>query len=739
MNIDANNTDDPRADWIAGPVDAVATTLRFLERTAGPVVDLLVRLWIAQMFFVSAVVKLANWQNALLLSANEYPVSWMSPVTAAYVGVAIEFFGAVLLAAGLATRVAAAAMLCLALVVHLNYLALDLNLLQMALLGWFVVRGAGTFSLDHALARGLAESPLPFAAGTLRALAQLTAAGTPVYSLLLRLWAAGAIVATASFVSLPSGAKLWLALESAKQFASPLEVVLAAMIAIGLGTRFAAGAFIVVSAVLHLISGGYADHTSWLLLFALFVVHGAGAFSLDALIERSLRARFPQLDGKPAFALTGLPRVVIVGAGFGGIACAAALARARVSVTLIDRHNYHLFQPLLYQVATAGLSPGDIAAPVRGIFRDAFNVRVLLGEVTGVDTTTREVLLAQQRIPYDHLVLATGAAHSYFGRDDWAPFAPGLKRVEDATEVRRRLLTAFEKAEATDDPVERQALLTFLIVGGGPTGVELAGAIAELAKWGMEKEFRRFDPAQAKVILVQSGPRVLPTFAEELSETTARSLARLGVDVRVGSRVEGIDADGATVSGQRIPARTVLWAAGVVASPAAKWLAVAGDNAGRVKVGPDLTVPGLANVYVVGDTAASNAWNGKPVPGLAPAAKQAGIHVAAAIRARVEGRADPGPFVYRHLGSLATIGRKAAVVEFGWLKLSGALAWWFWGAIHVGFLVDLRSRLSVMFDWIWAYLTYRSGTRLITGGPAATPPPAVAASVAEPRAAHALA
>jgi len=736
MSTDTNSAHAARTDWIAGPVDAVATTLRFLERTAGPVVDLLIRLWIAQMYFVSAVVKLANWDHALLLAANEYPVSWMSPVTAAYVGVAIELAGSVLLAAGLATRVAAAAMLALAVVVHLNYLALDLNLLQIALLGWSVVRGGGALSLDHLLSRGLAASPLPFAAGTLRALSRLTAAGTPVYQLLLRLWAAGAIVAAAAAVSLPPQVGTWLALSSAKQFASLSEVALAALIAIGLGTRFAAGAFIVVSALLHMVSGGYADHTSWLLLFALFVVHGGGALSLDALVDRSLRSRFPQLDGKPAFALAGLPRVVIVGAGFGGIACAAALARARVSVTLIDRHNYHLFQPLLYQVATAGLSPGDIAAPVRGIFRDAFNVRVLLGEVTAVDTAAREVRLAHQRIPYDHLVLATGAAHSYFGRDDWAPFAPGLKRVEDATEVRRRLLTAFEQAEATDDPAERQALLTFLIVGGGPTGVELAGAIAELAKWGMEKEFRRFDPAQAKVILVQSGPRVLPTFAEALSEATATSLARLGVDVRVGSRVEGIDADGATVNGQRIPARTVLWAAGVVASPAAKWLGVAADNAGRVKVGADLSVPGLPNVYVVGDTAASNAWQGKPVPGLAPAAKQAGAHVAALIRARVEGRTDPGPFVYRHLGSLATIGRKAAVVEFGWVKLSGALAWWFWGAIHVGFLVDLRSRLSVMFDWVWAYLTYRSGTRLITGGPAAIAPIVVAASVREPRAEH---
>jgi NADH dehydrogenase/putative oxidoreductase len=391
-------------------------------------------------------------------------------------------------------------------------------------------------------------------------------------------------------------------------------------------------------------------------------------------------------------------------------------------VTLIDRHNYHLFQPLLYQVATASLSPGDIATPVRGIFRDHFNVRVLLGEVTGVDTKAATVTLRDQRITYDYLVLATGAAHSYFGRDDWAPYAPGLKRVEDATEVRRRLLTAFEKAEATDDPIERQGLLTFLIVGAGPTGVELAGAIAELARWGMEKDFRRFDPAQARIILIQAGPRVLPSFPEDLAETGRRSLERLGVEVLLNSRVEGIDDEGATVNGQRILSRTVLWAAGVVASPAAKWLGVEADNAGRVKVDANLSVPGTPNVLVVGDTAASNAWNGNPVPGLAPAAKQAGAYAAKLIVARVEGRSDPGPFVYRHLGSLATIGRKAAVVDFGWVKLRGALAWWFWGAIHVGFLVDLRSRMSVMFDWFWAYLTYRSGTRLITGSQTVTEP-----------------
>ena len=449
---------------------------------------------------------------------------------------------------------------------------------------------------------------------------------------------------------------------------------------------------------------------------SLLALRGPGTFSADALIAAALRRRDPRLQGRAAFSLDGLPRVVIVGAGFGGLACAAALTRARVAVTLIDRHNYHLFQPLLYQVATAGLAPGDVATPVRGLFREHYNVRVLFGEVTGVDAARREVLMSGQRIGYDYLVLATGAAHSYFGRDDWAPYAPGLKRVEDATEVRRRLLTAFEQAEATDDPQERRSLLTFLVVGGGPTGVELAGAIAELSRFGMENEFRRIDPATARVVLVQAAPRILPTFPEDLSERTRLALQQLGVEVLVGSRVESIDSDGVVVSGERIAARTVLWAAGVVASPAAKWLSAAADAAGRVKVGPDLSLPGLPQVFAIGDTALSEAWNGAPVPGLAPAAKQGGEYVARVIRARVAGRAAPPPFRYHHLGSLATIGRKAAVADFGFVRLSGSLAWWLWGAVHLGFLVGLRNRISVMLDWFWAYLTYRSGTRLITGG-----------------------
>jgi NADH dehydrogenase/putative oxidoreductase len=407
---------------------------------------------------------------------------------------------------------------------------------------------------------------------------------------------------------------------------------------------------------------------------------------------------------------------VIVGAGFGGIACAAGLRRARVAVTLIDRANFHLFQPLLYQVATAALSPADIAMPVRPLFREAFNTRVLLGTVTAVDHERRCVAVDGRELGYDYLVLATGATHGYFGRDEWQANAPGLKRIEDATEIRRRILTAFERAESAEDPAEREALLTFLIVGGGPTGVELAGAIAELARHGMEKEFRSFDPAQARVILVQSGPRVLPAFDESLSQVARQSLERLGVEVRTDSRVEHIDAEGVRVSGELIRSRTVLWAAGVVASPAARWLSAPADRAGRVVVDERLAVPGMAGVFAIGDTAASSAWNGEPVPGLAPAAKQAGAYVARSIRATVEGRPAPPPFRYRHLGNLATIGRKAAVVSFGGLRLWGAPAWWLWGLVHVGFLVGVRNRLATLVNWFWAYLTFRVAVRLITGG-----------------------
>ncbi len=438
--------------------------------------------------------------------------------------------------------------------------------------------------------------------------------------------------------------------------------------------------------------------------------------SLDYLATATLRARFPQLDDKPAFDLDGTPRVVIVGAGFGGIEAARALRHVPCRITLIDRRNYHLFQPLLYQVATATLSPSDIATPIRGMFAGQPNVRVALDRVTGVDHSRGEVVAGDRSYPYDYLVLATGARHSYYGKDEWEAVAPGLKKIDDATDIRRRLLLAFEKAENTDDPHERKRLLTFVIVGGGPTGVELAGAIAELARDGMRKEFTEIDPATARVVLVQGGSRVLPAFPEYLSELTQRTLDDLGVDVLTGRRVDLVDGQGVVVGGERIDARTVFWAAGVIASPAAKWLGVDADNAGRVHVGADLSVPGYASVFVIGDTAASNGWNGEPVPGLAPAAKQAGAYVADLIQRRVTGESPPPPFRYKHAGSLATIGRKSAVADFGWLRLGGALAWWFWGAVHVMFLADTRSRFAVSLEWMWAYLTFKRSTRLITGG-----------------------
>jgi putative oxidoreductase len=710
------------APWLPRVLGRHGDLVRLTERAVGPIVDLAVRLWLAQAYFVSGVLKLTNWQTALHLAANEYPVRWLNPVAAAYTGVTIEIAGPVLLALGLLTRPAAFAMLLLALVAQVSYQPFDIQLLWAAFFGWYVVFGAGSLSLDNAL-KGLADSAIPFAALALRVGAWVGRAVGPVYQLVLRLWVALALVAAPLAGRLTDAdSVLWLPWRSAPHAPAELAIAAGVLVAAGVATRYVAAALCVGTGLASMMDLGLTPDLYWLALLALLVVRGAGQWSVDAAVDHALRRRFPELDGKPAFSLAGLPRVVIVGAGFGGLTCAAALSRTRVAVTLVDRANYHLFQPLLYQVATASLSPGDVAAPVRPLVRDSFNTQVLYGTVTGIDTANRQVLVGDKHVPYDYLVLATGATHSYFGRDDWQPFAPGLKRIEDATEVRRRLLTAFERAEATDDDAERRALLTFLIVGGGPTGVELAGAIAELARFGMEKEFRRFDPASTRVVLVQSGPRVLPTFPESLSALARQSLERLGVDVRLGGRVELIDAEGVKVSGERIAARTVLWAAGVVASPAARWLGAAADTAGRVKVEPDLTVPAMPNVYAIGDTAASSGWNGQQVPGLAPAAKQGGAYVARHIRARVDGAELPPPFVYRHLGSLATIGRKSAVVDFGRLKLWGAPAWWLWGLVHVGLLVGVRNRISTMVNWFWSYLTFRSAIRLITGGD--TVPPA---------------
>lgn len=408
-------------------------------------------------------------------------------------------------------------------------------------------------------------------------------------------------------------------------------------------------------------------------------------------------------------------RVVIVGGGFGGLAAARALRRAPVDVTLVDRRNHHLFQPLLYQVATAGLSPADIAYPIRSVLRRQANASVLLAEAVDVDVARRELVLKDGRLAYDYLILATGARHAYFGHDDWATFAPGLKKIDDATDIRRRILLAFERAEATDDEAERKALLTFVVIGGGATGVEMAGAIAEVAHWALADEFRVIDPTQARIILVEAGPRLLPAFPENLSEHARRSLEKLGVEVHLGRAVERCDASGIVYGGEHLAARTIVWGAGVQASPAAKWLGANKDRAGRVLVDKDLTAPGHPDIFVIGDTAAVKDDQGQPVPGIAPAAKQMGAYAGRVIAARLAGNASPGPFRYRHAGSLATIGRSAAVADFGWLKVTGWIAWWLWGIAHIYFLIDFRSRFIVAMQWFWSYLTFRRGARLITG------------------------
>lgn len=409
------------------------------------------------------------------------------------------------------------------------------------------------------------------------------------------------------------------------------------------------------------------------------------------------------------------PRVIVIGAGFGGLEAARALAREPVEVTLVDRRNHHLFQPLLYQVATAALSPGDIAWPVRAIFRRRPNVTVLLAEVTGVDPDARVVHAGGCALPYDALVVATGAAHAYFGHDEWEPYAPGLKSLEDATELRRRLLLAFERAEVAEDEAARAALLTFVVVGGGPTGVEMVGAIAELARKTLGREFRRIRPEAARVLLVEAGPRILPSFPEELAMTAHRSLQRMGVEIRTDARVTSCDTIGVVLNdAERIEAATVMWAAGVAASPAAEWLGAERDRAGRAKVGPDLSVPGRPEVFVVGDTAAVVDGNGRPVPGIAPAAKQMGRYVAHVIAARLAGsRPAPPPFAYRHFGDLATVGRKSAVVALGRLRLTGFMGWLFWSVAHIWFLIGFRNRVVVGFNWLWSYLTYQRGARLI--------------------------
>jgi len=700
-----------------------ADAIGLLSRTGWPLVDLAIRIGIGKLVLVSSVLISMDRSMAVSMAVGSYPVPVPSLESTAFLS-SVYWLAGVSLILGLATRLGASVLLAFAVASHIQVAALDLNLFWIALLAMYVVRGADKLSLDRLLSQGLKSGALPRVGSLITLLDATRPALTSIYLLALRvalmltLLLAGGHV-TPAMMTATAGIPAWLPVTSATQLFGSSGIALALLIGGGLATRVTALFAVAMVGYHNMIAGDMSLLSYWTALLLILAAGGPGPLSLDGLMLAGLRRRLPQLSGKPAFSLEGLPRVVIVGAGFGGIACARALRHAPVSITLIDRQNYHLFQPLLYQVATAALSPADIAIPIRAIFRDQFNATVILATVTGVDTNRREVLADALNVPYDHLVIATGATHSYFGQDAWAPFAPGLKRVDDATFVRRRVLEAFEHAEVAVEEEARRRLLNFVVVGGGPTGVELAGAIAELARVGMEKDFRSFDPATSKIILVERGPRLLPAFPHSLSEVARRSLGDIGVEVLLNSAVRAVDTDGVVIGDTRIHSKTVLWVAGVAGSPAAKWLNVDADNAGRVKVQPDLSVPHLPDVYVIGDTASANCWKGRPVPGLAPAAKQGGAFVAKVIRAKLRGEPVSHTFSYRHLGSLATIGRKSAVADFGFVRLHGVFAWWLWGVVHVLFLLGTRNRVAVALNWTWSYATYRASTRLITGSSSA--------------------
>ena len=666
---------------------AVGRRVAITGGVAQAVLLLAARIWLSQAVFVH--------QIMMMMRAEGFA---QAPSVGATL---IRSVAPLLLATGLATRAVA---LLLVLGVGHGFSGEYPAGPRAIILIWLLIGGAGPLSLDFLLRGGLARVPIWAVRATSRLYTCLDALGDFVLPLGSRLYLAIVIASGTGFA-------VWSVPLSGELVTAPWWwLLLCWALLLGVATRPMA----VLSCALAspiVLSGTAPDRFGVTLLLLLLVAKGAGWLSLDGLAARwaSAHVRMEDWAGEP------VPHVVVVGGGFGGIATVRALRWTACRVTLIDRRNHYLFQPLLYQVATAALSPADIALPIRSILREQRNATVRLGEVVGVDRDAREVLLPEERIPFDYLVLATGAQHSYFGRDEWAAYAPGLKSIEDATAMRSRVLLAFERAESEEDPAERKAWLTFVVVGGGPTGVELSGALAELARTGLNQEFRAIDPATARVILVQSAPRVLPAFSPVLSAQAERSLRELGVEVRTDAKVTRIGHEGVEIDGGRVAARTTFWAAGVAASPAAKWLGQAGDKSGRVLVADDLSVRDCPGVFAIGDTAASNAWAGAAVPGLAPAAKQQGRHVARVIRAAINGDPAPDAFQYRHYGNLATIGRLAAVLEMRWLRLWGAPAWWLWGLAHVLLLAGGRNRAIVVLNWVWAFLTYRRSTCLITG------------------------
>lgn len=684
-----------------------------------PFTDLAIRFFVAMWFLRSGLVKVADWDTAVYLATNEYPVGWMEPAQSAALGLGIEIVGPILLIAGFFTRPAALAMAALTFVSQAVYVPTTSNLMVAAILIWYLVAGPAAISIDRVLASGLKQSALPLARPVIVAGEWVRDTISPTVMLLTRIWLAVALFAFAGLFEPSIAIATWLPISIFSGMPDWLAVIFGMFLLVGFAASVVSYVLVIVIG-LTMIAGAHPSVTLFpFLLLAIYEARGAGALSMDQAIGAWMEKNI-LFDRNYSEIPDDWPHVVVVGAGFGGLAAVERLKRLPVRITLIDKRNYHLFQPLLYQIATATLNPADIAIPIRSLFRGDGNVRVLKGEVRGVDPQDRTIAIgAGQVLCFDKLVIATGATHSYFGKDEWGAFAPGLKTVEDGVAVRAAILNAFERAEASDDEERIKRLLTFVIVGGGATGVELAGAIAELARINVAREFRTVDPANARVILVQSGDRILPAFPAELSAKAAQSLEALGVEVRTGSRVTEIAECHVQIGEDAtIDTETVLWAAGVTASPAAKWLCAQSDRSGRVLVDERLRVRGrdavLDDIFAIGDTAACNAWDGKPVPGLAPAAKQAGAYVSRVVEAELLDKECPGPFVYNHQGSLATIGRKSAVAEFGSVKLSGNIAWWLWGLVHVGFLSGMRNRVTVVLNWAWSFFARNAGVRLIT-------------------------
>jgi NADH dehydrogenase FAD-containing subunit len=669
-------------DWVA-----IGRNVAIAGNFAHAFLLLAARIWLSQAIFVH--------QIMMMMRAEGFAEAPSAGATL------IRSIAPLLLATGLVTRPVA---LLVVLGVGQSLAGTHLAGPQAVLLIWLLIGGAGPLSFDFLLRGGLARVPVWAVRAISRLYAWSDALGDFVLPVGTRLYLALAIAGGTGFA-------MWPVPLTSELVTAPWSMLLLCWaLLLGVATRPVAVLLCALAPPIVL-SGVAPDRFEVTLLLLLLAAKGAGWLSLDGLAARWASTGLRMRD----YAAEAVPHVVVVGGGFGGIAAVRALRSTACRITLIDRRNHYLFQPLLYQVATAALSPADIAIPIRSILRDQRNVAVRLGEVISVDSAAREVLLPEERIPFDYLIVATGAQHSYFGRDEWAAHAPGLKSIEDATAMRSRMLLAFEQAESEEKPAKREAWLTFVVVGGGPTGVELAGALAELARTGLDQEYRAIDPATTRVILVQSAPRVLPAFSTVLSAHAERSLRELGVEVRTNAKVTHIDQQGVEIDGGRIAARTTFWAAGVAASPAAKWLSQDGDKSGRIFVDDNLAVPGCPGVFAVGDTAASNGWAGGGVPGLAPAAKQQGRYAATMIRAAIKGHGVPDAFRYRHYGNLATIGRLAAVVELRSFRLWGAPAWWLWGLAHVLLLAGGRNRVAVVMNWLWAYLTYRRGTRLITG------------------------